>query len=305
VTASSNHGSEMEVVVENRPITLSRLDKVLWPETGFTKGDLIEYYRAVAPALLPHLAGRPVTQARFPDGLDGPAWYQINCRGRPPWMRTRAVPTREGGTVEYCVIDDLPSLVWVANQATIELHPLLWTEERPEEPTAAVLDLDPGPPATIVECCRVALRIRSLFLEQGLECFPKTTGAQGLHLYIPLNTPSRFDRAKDFARGVAAALASKWPEEVVDKPSKGLRKGRVFVDWGQNEPNRSTVAAYSLRSTRVPAVSTPLLWDEVKEAVTAGSAGALGFGPAEVLDRLEALGDLFLPVTQLEQRLLA
>jgi bifunctional non-homologous end joining protein LigD len=299
---SADPHPERDIVLEGRALSLARLEKVLWPGDGFTKGDLIDYYRSVAAVILPHLEGRPVTLARFPDGMDGPAWYQSNCRGHPPWMRTREVRARTGETLEYCVINDLPSLVWAANQATIELHPFLWTESSPEQPTAVVFDLDPGAPATITACCRVALRIRALLEEEGLESFPKTSGAHGLHVYVPISVSHGFEDTKPFARRVAAALAEELPDQVVDRPSKSLRRGRVLVDWGQNDVNRSTIAVYSLRAAASPAVSTPLRWEEV-EAGSEGDPGRLRFGPGEVLDRVDALGDVFWPVMQLRQPL--
>jgi bifunctional non-homologous end joining protein LigD len=295
--------SDVNIVVEGRALTLSRLQKVLWPSVGFAKGDLVDYYRAVAPAILPHLSGRPVTLARFPDGMEGPAWYQSNCRGRPSWMRVKAIRSRTGETLEYCLIEDVPSLLWVANLATIELHPFLWTEMAPERPTALVFDLDPGPPATITECCRVALRLRALLAEHGLESFPKTSGAQGLHVYVPVDVSHSFEETKRFARTIAAALTDSSPNDDVDRVSKSLRRGKVLVDWGQNDPNRSTIAAYSLRAAPIPTVSTPLTWTEVESATEPPRSGHLRFGPRQVLERLDDLGDLFLPVAEPGQRL--
>jgi bifunctional non-homologous end joining protein LigD len=276
-----------EARIDGRLLRFSRVEKEMWP--GFTKGDVIEYYSAVGRALLPHLRGRPVTLARFPDGIGGPAWYQTNCRGHPEWMRTAEVVGRSGQTLRYCVIEDLASLLWVADQAALELHPLMTHVDHPGRGREVAFDLDPGQPAGLPEVCRVALALRKALETRGLEAFPKTSGSKGLHVLVPV-TPTSFAETKRFAREVAARLAASGPEAVTDRPAKALRRGRVFVDWGGNDPNRSLAAPYSLRAARSPVVSTPLTWDEVE----AGAAGAaLRFGPDEVVERLRRLGDLF------------
>ncbi len=302
---------EVEVEIEGRRLRLSNLDKLLWPRVGFTKGAMIDYYAAVGPALVPHIAGRPLTLARFPDGVEGRGWYQSNCRGRPEWLQTRTIIGKAGQRLELCVVNDLPSLMWVANFGAVEIHPFLASGERQDEPAVVVFDLDPGPPAGFLECCSVALSLRGVLDGLGLASFPKTSGSLGLHVYVPLNTPHSFTDTKEFARAVAAQLATRHAERVVDVQRRSLRPGKVLIDWLQNDPTRSTVAPYSLRATSPPSVSTPVTWDEIEGAVggrdpSGGSRGAasverLRFGPAEVLDRVERLGDLFRPVLELRQ----
>jgi bifunctional non-homologous end joining protein LigD len=270
---------------------LKNLDKPLWP--SFTKGEMIEWYRAAAGAILPHLAGRAVTLVRFPDGVNGAGWYQSNCpRGA---SRTTTVTGPSGKTVRYCLIEDLDALVWAANLGTLEFHPFLARADAPDRPHALVLDLDPAPPAGLAECCAVALELRDRL--RPLECFPKTSGAKGLHLYVPLNGTATYAQTKPFARALAQRLAADRPALVADRPLMAARAGKVYIDWGQNDANRSTIAPWSLRATRVPLVSTPLRWEELKEPRT------LAFTPARALDRLRRDGDLFRPVLELVQRL--
>jgi bifunctional non-homologous end joining protein LigD len=290
--------------VEGRRLRVSNPGRVLWPAAGFTKAQMIEYYVAVAPALLPHLAGRPLTLRRFPEGVEAPNWYATQCPpGRPSWLPTVTLAGRRGRTHELCVVGDLPSLVWVANLGAIELHPLLARARRPEQPTAVVFDLDPGPPADLISCCRVALRLRDALADLGLTALAKTSGSVGLHVYVPLNTPHTYAETKAFARAVAARLASEHPEEVTEAMRKSTRAGKVFVDWVQNDAARSTVAAYSLRGTGWPTVSTPVTWDEVGRALAVGKPELLTFETAAVLRRLDGVGDLFRPVEELEQAL--
>jgi bifunctional non-homologous end joining protein LigD len=289
--------------LEGRELRLKNLDKVLWPAASFTKGDLIAFYRDVASALLPHLAERPVTLRRFPDGVDGLGWYQTQCRGCPAWMRTKPLRGRGGALLRYCLVDDVPSLVWTASVGTIELHPFLALGDRPQEPTVLVFDLDPGPPADILDCCRVAIRLRDLLHELHLRSFAKTSGSVGLHVYVPLNTPHSYGQTKAFARAVAARLARERPEEVVDRMQRTLRAGKVLIDWLQNDASRSTVAPYSLRATAWPTVSTPVAWGEVEGALAARRAELLTFDAREVRERLDRLGDLFRPVLELSQTL--
>jgi bifunctional non-homologous end joining protein LigD len=279
--------SPIEAHIDGRLLRFSRTEKEMWP--GFTKGDMIEYYRAVSPAILPHLRGRPMTLARFPDGIDGPAWYQTNCRGHPEWMRTADVIGRSGQTLRYCVIEDLPSLLWVADQAALELHPLMAHLDHPGRAREVAFDLDPGPTAALADACRTALALREALAARELEAVPKTSGSKGVHVLVPV-APTPFDEAKAFAREVAAKLAASRPEEVTDRAAKALRPGRVFVDWGGNDPNRSLVAPYSLRAARTPVVSAPVTWDEVAQGAT---GTPLRFGPDEVLGRLRQMGDPF------------
>ena len=288
---------------EGRRVRLTNLDRVYWPETGFTKSQLLDYYVRVAPALLPHLRGRPLTLRRFPEGVNGLNWYQVQCRGRPEWLPVRVIRGRRGEPLRYCLVNDLPSLVWVANLGTIELHPFLSLAARFDEPTVLVFDLDPGPPAGLIECCAVAVWLRELLDRLGLVSFPKASGSLGLHVYVPLGSGHTFEQTKAFARGVADALAERRPGVVIDRMTRSLRAGKVLVDWLQNDPTRSTVAPYSLRAMPWPTVSTPLDWTEVDAALTTGRAERLVFGPEEVLDRLARVGDLFRLVLELSQQL--
>ena len=279
--------------VDGRRLTLSSPDRVLWPETGFAKRDLAEYYRAVAPALLPHLAGRAVMLARFPAGVEGRGFAQTECRGRPDWLPTVAIRLRNGEIRRHCVVDSAAALVWVSNLSAVELHPFLARAQVSPDPTAIVFDLDPRPPPALADCCRVALRLRELLAARGMAALPKTSGSLGLHVYAPVGRPARFDETKAFAREIATGLAAETPESVTADMRRSLGAGKVLVDWLQNDPTRSTVAPYSLRATRRPTVSTPLAWDEV--AAAAAHPRGLVFGPAEVLERVERLGDLFAP----------
>jgi bifunctional non-homologous end joining protein LigD len=283
-------------------VTLSKPDKVLWPLAGFTKAALAEYYLAVAPALLPHFAERPVTLRRFPDGVDAPGWYQTNCRG-PEWLPTSLVPGRRGEVFRMCRLEEPRALAWAAQVGALELHPLLATADALDRPTALVLDLDPGPPADVLDCCAVALALRDELDALGLASFPKTSGSVGLHVYVPLNTGVSYADTKALARTLAERLARVLPERVVATQKRSLRAGRVLVDWLQNEPMRSTVAPYSLRALPFPTVSMPVTWDEVDRAAAAGRPELLTFLPADALSRLDRLGDLFRPVLELEQRL--
>jgi len=285
------------VEVEGRQVALSSLDKVLWPETGFTKRQLLDYYERIAPVLLPHLRERPLTLGRFPDGVEGPGFAQNECRGRPAWVATQPIPLKSGVVRHYCLVNDLPSLLWVANLGTIELHPYLAPGARRDHPLALVLDLDPAPPAGLAECRSVALRARDALAAVGLRCFAKTSGAAGLHVFAPLDGNARFSDTKAFARRLAETLEQEMPELVVTTQSRAARGGKVLVDWLQNDPMRSTVAPFSLRATRRPQVSTPVAWAEVE----AGSAAV--FEPEQVLERVERLGDLFRGVLELRQRL--
>ncbi|MFL5264625.1 MAG: non-homologous end-joining DNA ligase [Anaeromyxobacteraceae bacterium] len=289
-----------------REVKLTNLAKPLWPAPLFTKGDLIAYYRAVAPALLPHLAGRALTLARYPDGVDGPGWFQSNCPpGKPDWLPIAELPartTRRGvgppvhPTIRYCLCDDLPSLLWIANTGAIELHPFLALARAPERPTALVVDLDPAPPAGLLAAGRAALVARDALAAAGLAAFPKTSGMYGLHLFAPLDADATFEASKGLARALARDLAAAYPALFTDRPRRAERAGRVYLDWRQNAPGLSTVSPYSLRAGPVPLASTPLAWNEIERAVARGEATALRFGPADVLARVSAHGDLFADV---------
>jgi len=281
--------------VDGRPMRITNPDRVLWPASRTRKRDLIEYYLAVAPVLLPHIAGRGLTLGRWPEGVDMAGWLQAECRGRPGWMRAQPTTTRAGGRFEYCVVDDRPGLAWLANLGTIELHPFLATVDHPAEPSWLVFDLDPGPPASIVDCCRIALDLRGVLAAAGLEAYPKTSGMLGLHLFVPLAPRQTFEATKAFARALAAELAGRHPD-VTDRMTRAARPGKVYVDWVQNDASRSTVAVYSPRAAPVPWVSTPVTWDEVEAAKRDEDGRRLRFGFRDVLDRIDTLGDLFGPV---------
>jgi bifunctional non-homologous end joining protein LigD len=292
--------SRVDLAVGGRTVRLSNLDKPLWQDPLFRKRDLLDYYQAVAPILLPHLRGRAITLGRFPDGVFAPGWYQTNCPpGRPEWMEIVEVQGKGGQRLRYCRIEELAALVWAANTGAIELHPFLAHASLPDAPRALVLDLDPGAPAGLRECCSVALAARERLDALGLRSIPKTSGAKGLHVYVPLDATQTFAETKSFARELASELRHALRDLVVDRMALRERAGKVFLDWGQNDANKSTVAPYSLRAAPVPTASTPLLWEEVERADPA----ALRFGPAEVLERLGRLGDLFAPALDGNQRL--
>jgi bifunctional non-homologous end joining protein LigD len=267
---------------------------VLWPRTGTTKRQLIEFLLEIAPVLLPHVRGRGLTLGRWPEGVDATGWLQAECRGRPDWLPVHTVTTKAGGTFGYCMVEDRAGLAWLANLGTVELHPFLALAARSAEPSFLVFDLDPGPPASVEDCAVVALEIRDRLDVQGLVAYAKTSGALGLHLYVPLARGQTFDETKQFARRLAAELTAAFPERVTDKVGRAGRRGKVFIDWVQNDESRSTVAAYSPRATEEPLVSTPVTWDEV--AAMASRHGTSRFGFREILARLDRLGDLFAPV---------
>jgi bifunctional non-homologous end joining protein LigD len=294
----------LEVSIDERRLSLSNLDKLLYPQAGFTKGHVIDYYTRIAPVLLPHLRDRPLTLKRYPNGVEGGHFYEKRCPShRPDWVRVAPVWSgRNEGDINYCVADDLATLVWLANLADLEMHTPLARASDIEAPTLVAFDLDPGPPATIVECARVALELREAFAHLGLEAFPKTSGSKGMQVYLPLNTPGvTWDDTKTFAMHLAQLLERRDRELVISDMKRSLRPGKVFVDWSQNDRHKTTVNVYSLRAMENPTVSTPLSWDEVDEM--AGSGEALSFTAPEVLARVEELGDLFSPVQTLEQEL--
>ena len=295
----------LEVQVDCRNLSLSNLDKVLYPKAGFTKGHVIDYYTRIAPAVLPHLRGRALTLKRYPNGVDAQYFYEKNCPGHAPdWVQRATIPIRsDGRSIDFCLAEDLPTLVWLANLADLELHTSLAKAQDPKAPTILAFDLDPGEPATAIECAQVALRLREVFSHLGLEGFPKTSGSKGMQVYVPLNTPHTYSQTKGFALAIAQLLERRHPELVVSEMSKQKRRGRVFVDWSQNDEHKTTVAAYSLRAKDRPTVSTPLEWEEVEEAAQQGDPAVLEFDSGEVLDRVAERGDLFAAVEELEQEL--
>ena len=297
---------KVELQVEGRTLLVSNLNKVLYPKAGFNKGQVIDYYIRIAPVLLPHLKNRPITLKRYPDGVDGFFFYEKQCPAhRPKWIKTARVASagREEGKIDYCVMNDLPALVWAANLADLELHTFLHRAPAISRPTALAFDLDPGPPADIVQCCQVALWLKELFTGLGLEAFPKTSGSKGLQLYVPLNTATNYDRTKAFARAVAERMEREHPELVVFRMQKTLRKRKVLIDWSQNDDHKTTVNVYSLRAKERPTVSTPVTWKEVTDCHKRKSADSLTFVSDDVLKRVKKLGDLFEPVLELKQRL--
>jgi bifunctional non-homologous end joining protein LigD len=295
----------LDVHIDGRTLSLSNLDKVMYPETGFTKGHVIDYYTRVAPAVLPHLRGRALTLKRYPNGVNGGHFYEKQCPShRPDWVATAAVWSRHNArTIDYCLAEDLPTLVWLANLADLELHTSLALVSDVKAPTMIAFDLDPGPPATIVECARVALRLREAFDHLGLQAFPKTSGSKGMQVYVPLNTPATYDETKGFALALAQLLERRDPDLVVSDMSKARRRGKVFVDWSQNDEHKTTVCVYSLRARERPTASTPLEWDEVEAAAGSGDSDELDFSSDEVLARAAEHGDLFAGVLELEQEL--
>ncbi|HSZ05401.1 MAG TPA: DNA ligase D [Solirubrobacteraceae bacterium] len=293
-----------QTTIEGRELKLSNLDKVLYPQTGFTKGDVIAYYATIAPVLLGHLAERPLTVTRWPDGVEAKSFFQKQAPAhRPEWVRTATVAS-ERKPIDYTLADDLPTLVWLANLAAIELHVPVARAQAIGRPTAVVFDLDPGAPASIVECCHVGLQLQGMFEHLGLRSFAKTSGSKGLQVYVPLNTAdATYERTKPFAKAVAELLESAEPELIVSRMTKARRAGKVLIDWSQNDAKKTTVCAYSLRANEHPTVSTPVDWDEVHAARDSGDATSLAFEATEVLERVAERGDLFAPVLSLVQQL--
>jgi bifunctional non-homologous end joining protein LigD len=297
--------TDSAVDIQGRHLKLSNLEKVLYPAAGFTKKDVIDYYARIAPAIIPHLAGRALTRKRYPDGVDGEPFFEKNApMHKPEWVKTAPIWSgRNRRTVNYVVADDLATLVWLANLAALELHPSLALAKDITCPTEMVFDLDPGPPANIVQCCQVALWLREIFEHFGLQSFPKTSGSKGLQIYVPLNTPTTYDATKMFSHALAQLMEHDHRDLVLSEMSKQARTGKVFVDWSQNDEHKTTVAVYSLRAREHPTVSTPVTWEEVERAFKKKDAGLLVFEAPKVVARFEKMGDLFEPVLELKQRL--
>ena len=287
------------VVTEDRELRITNWDKVLYPDTGFTKGDLVAYYARIAPAVLPHLHDRPLTLKRYPNGVNEKYFYEKQSPShRPEWVQTTRI-----GDVNYTLAQDRPTLIWLANLADVELHTSLSYAAHPERPTMMVFDLDPGAPAGIVECCEVGLVLHGLFEQLGLESVAKTSGSKGLQVYVPLGMPVDYRATKPFAKRVAEVLEQRMPELVVSRMTKRLRPGKVFVDWSQNDSFKTTVNVYSLRARERPTVSTPVSWDEVAACREQRDERVLTFEADEVLTRVEDQGDLFAPVLSVKQQL--
>jgi bifunctional non-homologous end joining protein LigD len=291
--------------IGNKRINVSNLKKVLYPSAGFTKQDVIDYYVGIGDVMLKHLKNRTVTLKRYPNGSEDMFFYEKNCPvHRPPWVTTANVPSanRIGG-INYCLINDKASLAWVAQIASLELHTSLAKAQDVTKPTMMVFDLDPGPPADMIDCIHIALRMRDVLKRLGLESFPKTSGGKGLHFYVPLNTSCTFDDTKGFARAVAELFEREDPDRVTSSMKKVLRTNKVFIDWSQNDEHKTTVCAYSLRARPRPTVSTPVTWKELESAFAARDPSTLVFEARDVLTRVKKRGDLFAPVLALKQKL--
>jgi bifunctional non-homologous end joining protein LigD len=295
------------VHADGHRLTLSNLSKVLYPEEGFTKGEVIDYYSRIAPVMLPHLTDRPATRKRYPNGVDAESFFEKNAPSHTPsWVRTVVLPSPGSSmgreTVRYVVVDDLPTLVWLANLAALELHVPQWTvgpRGGVRDADRLVFDLDPGPPATIVECCAVAGLLRDALAEEGLAAWAKTSGSKGMQLYVPLK-PVRWEKVHAYAKALAQRLEKQQPDLVVHRMEKSLRPGKVLIDWSQNSSAKTTVAPYSLRARTHPTVSTPVTWEEVESCT---SPEDLRFLAVDVLDRIERHGDLFEPLLSTPQPL--
>ena len=294
-----------ELIVEGKKLSVSNLDKVLYPKVGFTKGQVVDYYIRIAPVLLPHLQDRPLTMKRYPNGVEGEFFYEKNCPShRPTWVKTARVWSKGNKRMmNYCLANDLPTLVWAANLADLELHTSLARKRNVAQPTMMVFDLDPGAPANIVQCCQVGLWLRELLSKMKLKSFAKTSGSKGLQVYVPLNTPVTFDQTKDVSRALAQLLEREHSDLVTSNMSRVLRKGKVFVDWSQNDEHKTTICVYSLRAKEEPTVSTPVTWDEVANCLKKKKADLLKFRSDKTLARVEKMGDLFEPVEKLKQKL--
>ncbi|HTT94297.1 MAG TPA: non-homologous end-joining DNA ligase [Solirubrobacterales bacterium] len=297
--------NKFRLPVGDRELTVSNLDKVLYPRTGFTKGDLIDAYADLAEVLLPHLRGRPVTLKRYPDGVEGKFFYEKRSpRHRPDWVATARIWSESHkAEIDYTLIEDLPTLVWTANLANVELHTSLARTADLDRPDSLVFDLDPGAPADVVDCARVALRLRALFAQLGLDCYAKTSGSKGLHLHAPLNGTATFARSRPFAKAVAETMEARFPDEIVSRQAKARRPGRVLIDWSQNDRHKTTASVYSLRAKELPTASTPLGWEEVEAAAAAGDAAALVFTIDDLRARIAAKGDLYAPLLSQKQEL--
>ncbi len=300
--------ADRTVEVDGRELKLSNLDKVLYPAVGFTKGEVVDYYAKVGATMIPHLSGRAVTLRRFPEGVDDldSAFFEKRCpKHRPKWVKTASVRAGpNAGQIDFCVCDGLPTLIWMAQLAALELHPSLSLARAPTRPTVLAFDLDPGEGSDVVDCCRVALRLRDLFGHFDVESFPKTSGSKGMQVYVPLNKPKTdYEETKPFAKAIAQLLEKQTPDKVVSKMKKVERKNKVMVDWSQNHRSKTTIAVYSLRARERPTVSTPITWDEVEHAAESEDAASLVFEASDVLERIEQHGDLFAPVLELQQSL--
>ena len=297
--------ADQMVEIEGRQLKLTNLDKVLYPAAGFTKGQVIDYYARIAPVLVPHLTNKPLTLKRYPNGVDSIPFFEKNAtKHRPEWVKTAPVWS-EGNQrdVNYILCNDLATLVWVANLAAIELHPSLSLAQDIMCPRSLVFDLDPGPPADIVQCCQVGIWLRAIFEHFKLQSFPKTSGSKGLQIYVPLNTKTSYDETKPLAHALARLLENEHRDLVVSDMKKAIRVNKVFVDWSQNDEHKTTISVYSLRARERPTVSTPVTWEEVEQTLKKKDARLLVFEAKQTLARVEKMGDLFEPLLRLKQTL--
>src|SRR4030095_12386912 len=294
-----------QLVVDGKKLAVSNLDKVLYPKAGFTKGQVIDYYILVAPVLLPHLTDRPLTMKRYPNGVEAEFFYEKNCPvHRPKWVRTAKVWSEGNQRImHYCLANDLPTLVLAAKLPDRELHTWLWRKNNIDRPMMMVFDLDPGAPADIVQCCQIGIWLRELLGGMKLKAFAKTSGSKGLQVYVPLNTAVTYDQTKGLSRSLAQRLEREHPDRVTSNMSKAVRKGKVFVDWSQNDEHKTTICVYSLRAKEEPIVSTPVTWSEVENCLKKKRAELLRFRSDQTLARVKKQGDLFEPVETLKQKL--
>jgi bifunctional non-homologous end joining protein LigD len=292
------------VEIDGRSLKLSNLDKILYPQTGTTKAEVIDYYARIAPVMVPHLKDRPVTLVRYPNGVDDKFFFEKNCpKHRPEWVPTIEMDVSAKTKVNFCALEEPAALVWTANLAALELHPGLAKQDNLDSPAVMVFDLDPGPPATAIECAQVAFWLREALERLSLDGFVKTSGKKGLQLYVPLNTPTTFEKTREMSLALAQVLERVHPELVLTEMTKALRGGKVFIDWSQNARHKTTVGVYSLRAFERPTCSTPLTWDELEAAHAGGDPEALRFDMAAVLERVDKHGDLFAPVLDMQQEL--
>ena len=297
--------TSQEVTIRGKHLRLTNLDKIFYPATGFTKGQVLDFYLRIAPALLPHVRDRPLTLKRYPNGVTGEFFYEKNCPShRPPWVKTAPVWSDQNGRVmQFCLVQDLATLAWAVNLADLEIHVPLHRAKSLDRPDSVVFDLDPGPPADLVQCCEVAVILRDMFERLRLQTLAKTSGSKGLQLYLPLNGKATYAQTKPFAKSVAEALEASRPKLAVSNMKKSLRPGKVLVDWSQNDPHKTTVCVYSLRAKDKPTVSTPVTWDEVHRCLEARDPALLSFDSDAALRRVEKQGDLFAPLLTLKQNL--
>ncbi len=292
------------VEIDGQRLPLANLEKVLYPASGFTKAHVLAYYRRIASLILPHLQGRALTLKRFPNGVEGEHFFEKRCPPHPAWVRTAELRLDDGEPMTVCLVDDLATLIWVANLASLELHVPLARAASPATPDATVFDLDPGEPADVLACARVALILRELLSRLGLTGVVKSSGRKGLHLFVPLNRPdTTFDATKEFSRAVAMILQKNYPELVTARMAREERTGRVFINWSQNDAAKTMICAYSLRAQPEPQVAFPFSWEELETLVREGNPARFRISPDEAVRRAEEQGDLFRELLEKEQKL--